>query len=250
MRKILLLAFSGFCIGNQLMAQDSIVFKKPKTDWSKVSLANRANDHFLIQFGYDGWGGIPDTITTQWYSRHFNAYVMYDMPFKSNPRLSFAGGIGVGTSSMFFDKMSFDLAGKSGNNSILITNVSAANHFKKYKIATTWLEVPLELRWVSNPLESGKSFKFAIGTKVGTMVDNHTKGKDYQDKDGNSLYGPKYKAKEKSRRYMNSLRIAPTVRIGWGPITLYGAYQVTPFFKDGEGPDVRPYSIGLSLGGL
>jgi len=250
MRKILLLAFIGLCVGNQLQAQDSIKFKQPKTDWSKVSLNNRANDHLMLEFGYDGWGGKPDTLTTKWYSRHFNVSVMYDFAFKTNPRLSFAGGVGVGTSNIFFEKISIDIAGKSGSSSILVKDASATNHFKKYKLSTNWVEIPLELRWVSNPLQSSRSFKFAIGTKVGTLIDAHTKGKDYQDKDGNSLYGNKYKEKEKSKKYFNNLRLAPTVRVGWGFITLYGAYQVNTLFKEGQGPEVRPYSIGLCLSGL
>ena len=56
------------------------MFKK-KTDWSKVSLGNRANDHFLMEFGYDGWAGAPDTLNISGFSRHFNFYVMSSARF-------------------------------------------------------------------------------------------------------------------------------------------------------------------------
>ncbi len=249
----MLLALAGVCFSSQIKAQaDSLrlVPAKPKKDWSKVNLSNRANDHFLIQFGYDGWANRPDTISIKGLSRHFNFYVMYDMPFKTSPQLSFAAGIGVGSSSIFFDNTNIDLVGKGGTNAITFKDASNSNHFKKYKLAETWLEVPLELRYVTDPLHSGKSFKVALGAKIGTMVDAHTKGKDLQNADGNSLYGSKYKEKEKSRQYFNSTRLAGTFRIGYGPFTAYASYQFISLFKENQGPKVYPFSIGLCIGGL
>lgn len=247
------LAFAGICFSSKIIAQDTIKFaapKQPKTDWSKVNLSNRANDHFILQFGYDMWMNKPDSIKITGFSRHFNFYVMYDMPFKSSPRVSVAGGVGVGTSNIFFDKTNIDIAGKSRSAQITFTDASNTTHFKKYKLTETWLEVPIELRWVSDPLHSGKSYKIAIGGKIGTMVDAHTKGKDLQTAEGASLYGNKYKEKEKSRKYFNSTRFAATLRMGYGPVTLYGAYQLTSLFRENQGPKVYPFSIGIGVSGL
>ena len=249
MTKFLWLAIAGAGFGLSTSAQDSSIVTKKK-DWSKVNLGNRANDHFMIQIGYDGWSGAPDTINISGLSRHFNFYMMYDMPFKTAPRLSFAGGLGVGTSSVFFDNTSIDIAGKNGTNKISFNDVSKSNHFKKYKLANSWLEVPVELRYVSDPLHSGKSFKVALGVKVGTMIDAHTKGKNLVSSTGSSLYGTKYIEKEKSKKFFNSTRLAGTIRVGYGPFTLYGSYQINKLFKDVVGPDVHPYSIGLCLSGL
>jgi hypothetical protein len=249
MRKFLWLAIAGTGISINSMAQDTLVFKK-KTDWSKVNLGNRANDHFLMEFGYDGWAGAPDSLNISGFSRHFNFYLMYDMPFKTNPRLSVAAGLGVGSSSIFFDNTNIDIAGKSGSSKIIFADASNTNHFKKYKISNTWAEIPIELRFVANPLHSGKSFKIALGAKVGTMLDAHTKGKNYISSTGASLYGSKYVEKEKSKRYFNNTRLAGTLRVGYGPFTVYGAYQITNIFKDGVGPTAHPYSIGLCVSGL
>jgi hypothetical protein len=257
MRKFLWLAIAASGIGFTSSAQDSMVVKTPdtvvvvkKTDWKKVSLANRANDHFMIQFGYDGWSGAPDTINISGFSRHFNFYLMYDMPFKTAPRLSVAAGIGVGSSSIFFDNTTIDIAGKVNPTRISFLNSENTNHFKKYKLSNTWVEVPIELRFVSDPLHSGKSFKVALGAKVGTMIDAHTKGKNLVNSDGSSLYGTKYIEKEKSKKYFTNARLAPTIRIGFGPFTAYGSYTITKMFKENQGPDVHLYSVGLCLGGL
>jgi hypothetical protein len=238
-------------------AQDSTVSKSksqktkpPKTDWSKVTIGDRANDHFMIQAGYDGWVTMPDSIQTSGFSRHLNVYVMLDKPFKTDPRWSVGLGVGIGSSNIFFDKTAVDLKGAISKTQVSFTDVSGKDHFDKYKLTTVWAEIPIELRHVSKPQNSDGSFKWSIGAKVGTMISGYTKGKDLQTKDGQSIYGDKYIGKEKDRKYLNNLRLAPTARIGYGNFTVYGAYQVTALFKEGQGPEVRPYSVGLCISGL
>ena len=230
---------------------DTVPAPAPKTkkDWSKVSLGDRPNDHFMIQVGYDNWTGKPDSLQTKGLSRHFNMYVMYDIPFKTDPRLSVAIGAGIGSSGIFFEKTNLDIVGKK-NRGIASFDSAVGNYYKKTKLSTTYAEAPIELRFVQNPLASGKSFKMAVGVKIGTLLDAHTKGKNLQTQSGGSVYGAKYVEKEKSKIYFNNTRLATTLRVGYGPVTIYGAYQINNFFKEGLGPNVRPYSIGLCIAGL
>jgi hypothetical protein len=250
MRKcILAFSISLLTIG-AAKAQDSLAVKPKKTDWSKVTIGDRANDHFMFQVGYDGWTTLPDSIQTTGFGRHLNIYVMLDKPFKTNPRFSVGLGIGVGSSNIFFDKTYIDLKGSINPTQASFIDASETEHFKKYKLTTVWAEAPIELRWISNPLRSDRSWKVAVGAKIGTMFSGHTKGKDLQTKEGQSVFGNKYIQKEKDRKYLNNIRLAPTMRFGYGNFTLYGAYQVTSLFREGQGPDVRPFSIGLTLSGL
>jgi len=231
--------------------QDSLKTVKPaeiKTDKKKkqYDLSNRSGDHLMIQLGYAGWNGTPDTINTGGLPRTFNAYFMFDFPFKSNPKLSAAIGAGVGTDHIFFKKTYVGI--KDITEEIQFKNVADTNHFKKYKLATTWLEAPVELRFSSRPDQPGKSFKAAIGVKVGTLLKAGTKGKTWQNKSGGTLIS--YTEKESSKRFFNSLRVVPTVRVGYGHFTLYGAYTVGNLFKEGLGPEIKPFSIGLTISGL
>ncbi len=57
MKKIFLLLFG---ITTMIVSNAQKKDEKKKTDWSKIDLSNRANDHFLIQYGYDGWSNTPD----------------------------------------------------------------------------------------------------------------------------------------------------------------------------------------------
>jgi hypothetical protein len=173
-------------------------------------------------------------------------YLMFDFPFKTNPQWSVAIGAGIGSSNIFFDKMAVDVAGTT--QTLRFRNLADTNHFKKYKLVTAYLEAPVELRFTLDPVNYGKSFKVAVGAKIGTLLSAHTKGKTLQNKAGGTVNS--YIAKESSKKYFNGNRICVTGRIGYGSFSVFGSYQVNQFIKEGAGPDVKPYSIGLTISGL
>ena len=110
----------------------------------------------------------------------------------------------------------------------------------------SYLEVPVELRFSSKPASAG--WKIAIGGKVGTLINLHTKGKNLQDKNGKTINS--YTIKENSKRYFTGTRLMGTARIGYGAVSLFGAYQINNILKDGAGPDMKLYQVGLSISGL
>ena len=124
------------------------------------------------------------------------------------------------------------------------THVDSTNHFKKYKLATGYLEIPLELRYSSKPLEPNKSLKIALGARIGTLVNAHTKGKILQDKNNNTINS--YIEKENSKRYINGTRFMATARVGYGILSLFGAYQLNSILKDGAGPAMHLYQLGIT----
>ncbi len=240
MKKILPLLILSF-LSLASLAQNEPEKKKKQP----VDMSNRPNDHFLIQFGVANWSGLPDTINKQGFSKSFNAYFMFDFPFKTNPKLSMAFGPGISTDHIVFTKTYIGI--KDLTTDIHFTNVSDTNHYKKTKLATAYLEAPIEFRYSAEPL-TGKGLKFAIGIKVGTLLNAHTRSTKYENKTGGALNS--YTLKESSKRFFNKSRICAQGRVGWGHLSLYGCYELTPLFRDGAGPVVRPYSIGLTLSGL
>ncbi len=242
MKKILSLC-SFILLAFSLSAQDTLEIPKKKK--APINLANRANDHFMLQFGYANWSGIPDTITKSGLSKSINAYFMLDFPFKTNPKMSIGIGAGVGSDHITFTKTYVGI--KDQTSTIRFTNQSDTNHFKKTKLATAYVEAPIELRFSGDPM-TGSGFKAAIGVKVGMLINAHTRNTKFQNKGGTSLND--FVMKESSKRFFNKNRISATARFGYSHFTLFGSYQLTPLFKDGLGPVVRPYSIGLTLSGL
>ena len=229
----------------------SFASAQKKNDSKNKTVVETAGDHLLLQISSDHWKGTPDSISSHMkgLSRGFNMYVMLNKPFKANPKWSVAFGVGVSTSSMYFKKMSINLKA-AGIVLPFDTLDYAPFHYKKYKLATSFLEIPVELRYAFNPETPRKSWKIAIGAKVGTMLNAHTKGKTLQNVTGSTVNGGIID-KTTKKIFFNTTRFAATARVGYGNFSLFGAYQVTSFFKDGSGgADIRPYQVGICLSGL
>lgn len=241
MKRIVLTALA-LTASLMMFAQTDTAGSRPRTT---VPLP-RANDHLLLQVGYTTWSGRPDSITTGGLPRSFNAYFLFDFPFRTNPRFSTALGVGIATDNVFFEKTSIELNANTTN--LQFRDVSDTNYFRKYKLATAYLEAPIELRFRSNPSNDRKSFKAAIGAKVGLLVNAHTKGKKLQNRTGNDIGD--YTEKISAQRYFNNNRIALTGRIGYGNLSVFGSYAATPLFKEGVAAPIRPVTVGLTLSGL
>ena len=227
-------------IGNVVIGQTEE--KKKKKDWTKVDLSRRSADHFMLQIGMYNWASAPDSINTKGVGRTFNAYLLFDFPFKTNPKISVAIGAGVGTDNIYFDETDINIK----NRARATFTRDTINQYKKYKMAMGFLEIPVELRISGNPENMNKGFKFAIGAKLGTMLDAHTKAKVDLDADGDGGYVEKIK----SKLLFNGTRLSATARMGYGHFSVFSTYTFTEFFKEFQGPSVIPWSLGITLSGL
>jgi len=239
MRRIVITALA-LCVVHLAFAQDTTVVAKPSP--TRIG----GNDHLLLQLGYTTWQGKPDSIQTKGFSRTFNIYFMFAFPFKTNPHLSVALGPGLATDHIFFDDTYIGI--KDNTPTLAFRNVADTNHFKKYKLSTAFLEAPVELRYSSNPSDDKHSFKVALGAKVGTLLSAWVKGKTLQNKNDNTVLS--YTSKEKSKHFFNTNRLSVMGRVGYGKFSLFTSYAITPVFKEGVAPTVRPLTIGLTLSGL
>ena len=209
---------------------------------------SRAGDHIMVQLGTEIWSGLPDSIDShrKGIGRVGNVYIMLDKPFKGNKNMSVGFGIGIGSGSVYFNKMNVDIRGTT--TKLPFTNLDSSNHYKKYKLNTAFLEVPVELRYMLNPANESKSWKFALGAKVGTLLSVHTKGKTLQDKNGSTINT--FTEKQTTKRYFNGTRLSLTGRIGFGHLSVFGNYQINNLLKDAVGPDIKPFQVGLTISGL
>jgi len=216
---------------------------------SKPDLSARPNDHFIFQLTSDSWLNAPDSISSHLsgFHRGLHVYFMLDKPFKTSPKLSFGFGAGISSSNMFFENMGVDVTGKS--TPLVFKETDSTGSFKKYKLNTTYLEAPLELRFSSKPEHPNRSLKMAIGIKAATILNAHTKGKSYQTGTGDLIIDGVQK--ESSKKYFNPTRLSATFRINYGIFGITASYSLTPLLKNGVGSqDIRQLQVGLSLSGL
>lgn len=228
-------------ISSSLFAQED-PSKKKDIDVSK------AGDHIMVQLGLNGLQGAPDSVKSHLggFQRSANVYIMFDKKFKGNPHLSVAIGAGVGTNNYYFKKMNVEIG--SLNPVLPFTSTDSTQNFKKYKMSTTFLEVPLEFRFTAKPDMPNKSIKAAIGIKAGTLVSAKTKGKILRNVDGSVINN--YTVKTISKNYFNTTRLAGTARVGYGIFSLYGVYSFSGLFKDGVAAEMNTFQVGLTISGL
>ena len=240
-RVLLLALFSvtTFCTLTFLFATTATAQTNKKLV-SKANYGAPSRDYVMLQLGYENWLGAPDSVRITGLGRAFNAYICYDFPIqKSN--YSFAAGVGLGNSNVYLNNQLLTLS-DTGSQIRFIPEGSPA--YKKYKIATSYLEAPFELRYFSNKENRNKGFKAAIGLRVGALVNAHTKGK-YE------LYNKPVIDKIGARRYFETWRYATTLRLGYGNFSVYGSYQISNTFKAGAGPEnIRPFQVGLCITGM
>jgi len=245
MKKFFGMLTLALSISALVTAQDKKAANTPDTKLETVKdeIVKPSRDFFMLQLTYENWNQTPDDIRIGGVGRGFNAYLCYDFPIAKS-HFSFAAGLGIGSSNIYFKDQIAVM--NTENDSITFANVDTAsgvNLYKRSKLNTTYLEAPFELRFFGNKENRNKGFKAAIGMRVGLLVGAHSK---VRHSVGNTVITEKVNTK----RYIQTWRFAPTFRIGWGNLSLYGSYNVSPLFKAGQGPEVFPYSIGICLSGL
>ena len=218
-----------------------------KKDWSKVVLGRHSSDHFMFQLGYDNWANAPDSMHSSGFNRSANFYFMFDFPFKNDPRLSLGAGLGIGTSNIYFHHIEPQVAAYT-NTTLAFPSTDESNHYKKFKLVTTYLEIPLELRFAVDPEHSNSSWKFAVGAKAGLLMSAYTKGKTLQNAANQTIAN--YTVKESSKAFFSGSRLAATARISYGVFGVFGQFQVNSLLKSTAGPAVFPFSFGIMLSGL
>jgi hypothetical protein len=221
---------------------------KPKKVWD---LSKRSADHFMFELGYDNWAGKPDSANISGFNHSLNFYFMMDFPFKTDPRLSMGVGLGLGSSQIYFNRTYPQIA--NPNNSTLAWATSAggvagADHYKRFKLVTNYLEAPVELRFAIDPEHMDKSWKFAVGTKIGFLIASYTKGVDPEDVSGRTLGN--IVEKESSKQFFSSIKFAPTIRVSKGVIGIFGQFQANSLIKGGTGSSAFPFAGGVVLSGL
>lgn len=197
----------------------------------------KSSDFLLVELSYDAWSGLPSGVKTG-LNRGFNTYFMYDV--KLQPHLSIAPGVGFGTSGIFLKGYRLD---NSDGNVNTVPSLSSTDNKGRFKVATTYFDIPVELRYRANSDNANKGFKAAIGIKAGYLLNAHTK-------EVLSVNNSRVVEKEISRRYFNNFRFAATARVGLGPIGLFGSYNLNPIFKNTSQLDPTCYSIGIYVSGL
>ncbi len=144
-------------------------------------------------------------------------------------------GMGLSFSDYRFDKK-ITIEKDDSKRMIVPFSLEDLKHLKKSKLTMTYFTVPLMLE-VQTPLRLRHSSLYVAGGVIGGLhLGSHTKYK-YNG----------HKEKERSNFYLNKLKCDLTCRMGLGDFCVFMNYGVTPLFRNGKGPKLKPMMIGVSF---
>lgn len=145
-------------------------------------------------------------------------------------------GLGLEWSNYHFDDGNVIEEDENGN--IVPSYPGAFSSVQRAKLQTTFLTAPLLLEF---QIPMGKKRMFISGGVIGG-VKLGSKTKRVYTRDGD-----KFKDKVKDDFNINALRYGFTARIGYRNLKLFANYYPTPLFENGKGPELYPFSVGLTL---
>lgn len=197
----------------------------------------------LIDVGFNQYQDAPKSLElNNWKSKGVNMYYYFGIPFGCS-KFNLATGIGLGLDSYHFKDESVRLFTSNDSLTIINSQISGATglDYQKSKLATNYVDIPLELRFQTGEC-MGKKFRIAVGGKVGVLFNAHTKTK-YTN------IGTDDKTKEKLHQEfgLNKFRYGVTGRVGFGYVNLFGYYSLSDLFDSELGPKATPFMLGLSF---
>lgn len=205
---------------------------------------------FMVELGVNLKSGpsSPSTFVKGfWGSRTVNLYYQYPIRlFKSN--FSLNPGIGLSLERWKFTNIAtlgpnLDTA---GTYPLVNARTIVPGTIRRSQLVNNYLEIPIELRFDTNPEDIARSFNISFGGRVGVLFDSFTKI-DY------SFNGENRTLKDKQNHGMNPFRYGFYTRMGIGGFSWFGYFNASSMFEKGKGPEkteMTSFTVGISINGF
>lgn len=199
----------------------------------------------MVDVGFNVWSSMPGALERRtWSSKSIALYYTKRKAFSS--KLSLNYGIGLG-----LEKMSLGDSATLFSNTIINDTLNAVfigpntQNYDKNKLATTYLDIPVEFRFHPMGTEDGEGLFLGVGGIVGLRLNAHTKWK-YENN------GETVRQKVSGKFNLNSFRYGYQVRAGFRGVHVFYKRYVSPVFKDtfDDGFDPVMSTIGINVTGF
>lgn len=196
------------------------------------------NDQIVINILSNTWLNAPSEITLMPVSIGAEVYAMTPLIGK-NSALSLAIGFGVGVNNVHNNALPYDSIGIT-----YFKQIAGGYEYIKNKFSSTYVDIPIEIRFRTKPNIKKRNFKVSLGGKFGYMITNYIK---YSGDDFRTLTKKNVKFKEYNFSNVLPYRYGVFLRVGYGKVNGIINYTLSSFFEKNKGPDVIPVSVGLSF---
>jgi hypothetical protein len=226
------------------------VVGQEKTDKTKPKKIARPDipGSFVFDLGLNRGAHRPANFTQGfWGSRTINLYYQYPLRILKS-HISFDPGIGFSFERYkLVNEFTLNPDANSDGSFSLVQANTLYNDPRKSMIVMNYLEVPLALRFDTNPEDRARSFSVSVGARGGILYDGFTKLK-YKDTNNEVK-----EFKDKQNHGLNPYRYGIYGRIGGGAFNLFCYYTLSPLFASNKGPDLtkmNTVTIGISINGF
>lgn len=191
----------------------------------------------MVDVGINSWSEVPDTLDRKGFaSKSIGIY--YSKRFKISNKFSFYPGVGLGLEKMAFKS---GVAFSDTGNFYIRTPYFGIT---KNKLAFTYLDIPVELRFHPKGTQDGEGLFVSIGGILGLKMGAHTKLK-YDE--GNGVK----RLKESGKFNLTAYRYGYQIRFGFKGIHLFYKQYLSDAFKEPiQGVNPRMRTIGINLTGF
>ena len=186
-----------------------------------------------------------------------------NVAFSKNQKWGMVTGLGINWNNYRFSKNTR----LDPDSSYLIGYRMDGISIRKTKLTAMYLSVPLLFEFQTNSEHKKNSFHIGAGMIASARLSSHTKiyydehNKEYTlsrysaesgkyelvDNIQNPVSPNNSKTKNFDDFHMQPFKFDATVRIGWGFVNLFATYSVNEMFKKGKGPEVYPWTIGITF---
>ncbi len=242
--KRIIIALSVLLQAGQLLAQTETKTTAPTTSAEKPKsfsippTTEKRMDYFRFEANWCSWVGTPDSIKLKPLSRGLNTYFMYPMDLgKSDFKFTVGGGISVDN---YYHDVRIYQDSANVNHTFSISSFKPKNN----KFTTAYMEAPILLSYKGKADKFGKSIKVSAGLKLGYILASRYK---YH---GATSGGKTVFTKSIGLPNISKSRISASATFGYDWFYVVANYSLTPYFLDGKGVKLNPFSIGIGFTGF
>jgi hypothetical protein len=166
-------------------------------------------------------------------------FIQYDISLqKDRNTIGLVTGLGLDWNNYRFDQ---DISLEKGSSGLIEPLYFDSDwDIKKSKLTSLYLTVPLLFEFQIPVKYRSRRVHLSAGLVGGLRLGSHTKVK-YKS-NGNS-----HKEKDHDDFDLKTFRYAAQTRIGYRSLNLFASYGLTELFEKDKGPELVPFTIGITL---
>ena len=247
----------------------------------------RFNGHWGgVETGINGY--ITENFNTKWGTKYDYLNLRYEkswflnlnlweqnIAFNKNKTVGMITGVGISWNNYRFSNSTYLKTGENKLEGYYMVSkayydpdstYTNQNLVKKSKLTNMYINIPVLFEFQSNAPTRNKRFHFNIGGIFGFRVQTHTKiyfnmaNQEYKLQDpktGEYLAGTwrtpnnsgRNIVKEQKSFYQPPFKFALRAGLGYRWLNLFTTYSLSRMFQNGRGPNLHPWTIGITLTG-